>query len=340
MNISDIIEGFDSDSDGSESLSNFLSFYDNETPRKFAKLSEVKSESPQSSNLLESHATNSECKLPVSKEEPKSNTDFLDYQGVKLESLNTNKYFIDQDLFEDNIFVHCNDTLDEIEPSVDNFEIYNSSAIIDIKGNKGNSIRKAYHSETKRSISRRENNPLLEFYDDPSSSMKKGKKITQEKRVVRAHPKKEYYRVKLLRAWKKALRNSLNKRMKSEANEFELKFIKHGKKNYNILFDIGKTENGPLTEAQSRRINHKNEMERTFNNKYVQELFKCDVNRTSFELYVNSQFYGKSCEELNKEFFFMCCNDDVHNSLCQEKWERLRVFTFTKLLTSNLESSI
>ena len=341
----EVDEDYGSESDGTESISGFFSLYDCESPKKVSKLCEGKVESGQSSISSDKHHSNSKCQLPQTKEDQKFNSDFIVYQGVKLENLDTSRSFIDQDAFEDNNFAQYTKILDEIQPSIDgyrnNIKTYNDLEMSDIMGTEGNNnIRKAYHSETKKSMSRRENNPLLEFYDDPTSSMKKGKKNTGEKRVVRPHPKKEYYRVKLLRSWKKALRSKLKKRMRPEANEYEISFRKHGKMNYDVLCDIGETVSGPLTEAQTKRI-HKEEKEgeKTFNNKYVQELFKCDVKRASFILYVNGLFYEKKCEELNKLFFFMCCNDDEHTNLCQEKWERLRKFTCTKLINNNLETS-
>ena len=179
-------------------------------------------------------------------------------------------------------------------------------------------------------------NPLLNFIDNPNSSMKKSKK-SEIKINSRKCPKKEYYRIKLIRTWKKNLR----KIIKSEENNqiiFPIydPFYLHYFENKARLVSIANTKNGPQAKAKNKKISKSDSQEaKSFNNKFVAGMFMDQACLESFRLYVISEFKGKDCEELSNRFDFMCCKNNKHGKVCQDLWNKLMKFSLNSLLFCN-----
>jgi hypothetical protein len=195
----------------------------------------------------------------------------------------------------------------------------------DIEETKNNQIYPL--TEKLKSKNRSKNNPLLLFTDNPNSNMKKGK--NGEKKKTRDCPKKEYFRTKLIRSWKKTIRKLANP--KTTSSKAESLFQKHLKTNFSTLSQISCTASGPMTEAQSKREGNEKEA-KTYNNSYVFELFSDLIYRESFKLYIFSLFEGKTCKELCNRFYFNCCFNNSHSESCEEKWKVLKNFSFTDLI--------
>ena len=101
-------------------------------------------------------------------------------------------------------------------------------------------------------------NPLLRFVDNPKPRIKKSKQNFVGR--PRQYPKKEYYRTKLIRKYKKVIRKILkegNFLKIEDYNNLELtnafkKFEDFIKTNTIYLINLAKTETGPLTEGQTK----------------------------------------------------------------------------------------
>ena len=204
--------------------------------------------------------------------------------------------------------------------------------------NRDNSEANSYYrpfTENYRKKSKSKSNPLLAFIDNPNSNMKKGK--GGDKKLIRQCPKKEYYRTKLIRSWKKAIR--LLGKSNSSPSRAETLFQNHVNENFSILSEISATTKGPLTEAQTKRKDKKTESEaKTFNNSHVLELFSNGIYRESFVKYIHSLFEGKSQKNLCEKFFFNCCTDfshEKHNAECENLWKRLMIYSCTELIGFN-----
>lgn len=182
----------------------------------------------------------------------------------------------------------------------------------------------------------RPKNPLLNFIDNPNSSMKKSKK-SETKLNSRKCPKKEYYRIKLIRSWKKNLRKMI---ILEEREEIIFPvynhFYSHYFHNKVKLIPIADTHTGPLTEAQKKKIVKNYSIEaKSFNNKFVKEMFMNQIYLQSFRLYVISEFMDKDCEELIKRFDFMCCKKNKHGKECKDLWMQLKEYSLNDLLFCN-----
>ena len=186
--------------------------------------------------------------------------------------------------------------------------------------------------ESPKKRMRKSNNILQKFYDIPNSNMKKGKK--GPKKASRSYPKKEYFRTKLIRSWKRFIRNTLSNKL--EKNFISLAYsrafeyvIDHKER----LFIYALTENGPLTEGQGKRSkDQKVKQAKTFNNSYVKALFNDATAKESFVLYVESEFREKDCEDLIARFVFSCCTLAIHDKHCEEIWEELRKFSLGEMI--------
>lgn len=189
-----------------------------------------------------------------------------------------------------------------------------------------------HFTENLKKKNKPKNNPLLLFTDNPNSNMKKGK--GGEKKLIRQSPKKEYYRTKLIRSWKKAIR--LLKKPNPSLSLAESSFHNHLKENYSILSEISETTRGPLTEAQTKRKDKKTDTDaKTFNNSHVLNLFANQIYRESFVLYVNSLFEGKDPKNLCEKFLFNCCTNNSHNKECESLWKRLKIYSYSDLIGIN-----
>ena len=192
-----------------------------------------------------------------------------------------------------------------------------------------------------RSNKRCEKNPLLLFHDNPNSSMKKAKVKDAQKKKPRKDPKKENYRIKCIRKWKKYLR----KLGKNQKFKFMKNFKKHYQENRIELDKIASTKKDPKTKGKNseRKSKHK-----SYNNTYVERLFKKEGAKESFKLFIidyyeaKKRFYGDAgnqgerwCNTLCQKFEFDCCKPVLHNKDCELKWLRLIEYTYGGLILNN-----
>ena len=207
----------------------------------------------------------------------------------------------------------------------------------------------------KRSRSNKMNtkNTLLIFHDNPNSRMKNAKVKDAQKKKEREYPKKEYYRIKCIRKWKKYLR----KLRKNQKFEFMENFKKHYGECRKELDVLALTEKGPKTEAKNRRV----EMSqyKSYNNECVKILFQKNSSKESFKLFIIDYFEAKKrfsaeagnegennvdmfffdaekwCCELCQTFKFDCCKSVLHNKDCELKWLKLMEYTYSGLILNN-----
>ena len=188
-------------------------------------------------------------------------------------------------------------------------------------------------------------NPLLHM-KDTESKMKKPKKYNNSMR--RKYPKKEYYREKLIRNYKKSNRNKkltttncftiedeLNDDRISDENpesrEAVRAYTDYAETYYDALKAYSLTETGPLTEGKSKREKN-NSIAKSFNNTYCKEFIQNPIVKQGFELYIKAIYTGKSCEELCKYFQFRCCDNIVHDEICKQKWLNVEIYSYTNLI--------
>jgi hypothetical protein len=233
--------------------------------------------------------------------------------------------------------------IDEIEPTEENMgNPHFYTQIPEVRVNESREVFNNHNFYTNSKMStRRLYNPLLEFIDNPDSKMKKAKN-GKAKKKTRSSPKKEYYRTKLIRAWKKLLRKAEKFQFVDATRNPYLKyFLNHYQDNRILLEKIADTATGPKTEAQYRGENNKKQgIENTFNNKFVAQLFSVSVYLESFNLFVFSEFENRNEDELMKRFDFKCCFLGNHDGLCMIKWNKLLDFSLHELLFCNLKTEI
>lgn len=184
-------------------------------------------------------------------------------------------------------------------------------------------------------------NVLNEFLDMPK----------RPKKIPRKEPKKEYYRIKLIRGHKRALRalylrriptKTINKLVygKIEQQEAWSIFESHFFNNHSILQQLSSTANGPLTDGKSKlqRMHQKKTLirEKTFNNTYCEDYFSEFIVKESFILYIDYLCKGSTPKELCEKFGFFCCKGE-HNDECEIKWEKLCVYSKTSLCSSRID---
>ncbi|OMJ94450.1 hypothetical protein SteCoe_2351 [Stentor coeruleus] len=149
-------------------------------------------------------------------------------------------------------------------------------------------------------------------------------------------PKKEYIRTKLIRGHKRAQRQCFQKLKPDktihridENNKHQIKSWEDFKNNViafaDIVKEMSKTENGPLTDGKTKRILdaiNKN-APKTCNDEFVKDYFKSTYMRESFRLYINVIFAKQKPKELCERFGFNCCNRKNHFARCKEVWAML-----------------
>lgn len=234
--------------------------------------------------------------------------------------------------------------IDEQEP-MDTHDGYQSDTNNEITSTILNNSTKLNQKRRRERSQRKPKNPLLNFSDSPSNS-KIPRKGAAGKSNARVYPKKEYYRVKIMRNWKKNLR----KIAKGE----EVPFAKF-KANYNgggsrSLDRAASTVEGPGTEGKNRSDKKKSD-NKTNNNAYVRELFSNSVIIVSFKIFVIEYFEAfmkcidgcdriqhskecitNACLKLCNKFKFSCCKNADHSSNCLDLWLRLKQYTYTGLV--------
>ncbi|OMJ88458.1 hypothetical protein SteCoe_9586 [Stentor coeruleus] len=204
------------------------------------------------------------------------------------------------------------------------------------------------HYFSSKGESKRPPNILKNFIDIPKKSHKRGKvPIVRQ----REEPKKEYFRIKLIRGHKRALRfvflkegfpkttiNKVNKNNQNQIDAWNI-FQIFSLQNFDKLKTVSKTDNGPLTDGEANNIkrygkNYKDVIkgEKTFNNKFCDEYFADQAVSMSF-VYYSDVIFSNSIEELCAKFNFRCCVGTLyHNDQCKEKWESLSYYCKTQLV--------
>ncbi|OMJ90919.1 hypothetical protein SteCoe_6685 [Stentor coeruleus] len=192
---------------------------------------------------------------------------------------------------------------------------------------------------------KRRPNPLLKFYDDDQLLVKKSKRNpNKQNSKPRIHPKKSYFRIKLIRSFKKFLRTG----------KFNEKFEGRGKnqkaaikKSIEELKKYCKGESESRTEVKNIEENKdeftitaltKSELEtEAKNNKKVKEFFLKSKRRKAFKMYVDTIFLEKGPNKLAQLFGFNCCENKSlkHNHECDKKWEELQHFSYSELIGFN-----
>ena len=196
---------------------------------------------------------------------------------------------------------------------------------------------------------KRPKNPLMDFIDTPKPSKKKNSEPANK---PREHPKMEYYRIKLLRGQKRAIRGVYANRVpKTTINEVDMSneeqatawnvFCAYTLNQKVHLNRICSPASGPLTDGESHhQANHgkefkkllSNSNERTFNNNFCSRYFQDIATRDSFIFYIDVLFMGRTPQMLCKKFNFKCCNNSIHDDLCIEKWNNLKEYTKSILI--------
>lgn len=148
--------------------------------------------------------------------------------------------------------------------------------------------------------------------------------------------KKEYLRVQLIRAFKRALRQiSQGKKLpiKSKLHSFDPR-NQQALKIWNILKDfydrnkelqsICLTINGPKTDGKSmpKTIN----TQKSFNLKFCQNFFSLEIVRKCFSYYVELIFLPFEPKALCKKFNFLCCDEKHHSIDCLYKWDIMKKY--------------
>lgn len=181
--------------------------------------------------------------------------------------------------------------------------------------------------------------------DLPSSTIKPQNNQHEEcieNKTGRKYPKKEYYRTKMIRAWKNSL--------KKKGANFKLLLDHYSKSDKDVLDKAASTINGPATEGKYR-ADKKESKHKTFNNSHVIELFKSNATRESFEIFVGEYFealmncqlkcennqhsplcMSETYKRLEENFSFTCCMVSAHSPDCLKKWKDLEIYTYTGLI--------
>jgi hypothetical protein len=176
------------------------------------------------------------------------------------------------------------------------------------------------------------------------------KKVKKGKKSKSLEPKKEYYRVKLIRGHKRIIRDilenkkpptkTINKLKANCANQREAynKLFLFVRENWESLQFISSTSSGPLTDGECffRKVygdDYKEKVDgfRTFNNSFCDHYFSCPAVRESYELYVDYLYAGQTAKELGEKFEFICCSN-YSCSCLTKKWKRLQKYSKEKLI--------
>lgn len=147
-------------------------------------------------------------------------------------------------------------------------------------------------------------------------------------------PKREYFRTKLIRGHKRAIRHVLSKKIPTKtSNSVDI----NSKDQYTAwcifknfvnehkfeLEEISRTSNGPGTDGKCRRPS-KNASDKTFNDNFCSIYFKNPFVKTSFIQYIDFLFSEIDCDLLNKRFDLKCCKLSSHLTCCSENWLALK----------------
>ena len=166
-------------------------------------------------------------------------------------------------------------------------------------------------------------NPLLQFIDNPNSKMKVGKRKSQK---PRKKPKKDYYRMKLIRRFMKSLNIFFNRPddpINMIADDYNDFLSKNGKTlKYAIEVDLGLKLNRDSKNSSSRF---------TMNDTFCKKFFSDDMVFEGFKIFVE-RIFSDNEENLCKMFQFNCCEDRYHQKQCMDMWTILKIWTKSSLI--------
>ncbi|CAG9332021.1 unnamed protein product [Blepharisma stoltei] len=143
-------------------------------------------------------------------------------------------------------------------------------------------------------------------------------------------PKKEYLRCKLIRGFKRAIRQirknvlpskTLNRIRGNPYNALRVWQALAGcyEKYMTVLEPLSCTEKGPKTDGKLKKRIRGRYLEKSFNSTFCIEFFSHIGVRESFYYYVEFLFADLNPEVLCDKFDFMCCKG-FHSPECVEKW--------------------
>lgn len=149
--------------------------------------------------------------------------------------------------------------------------------------------------------------------------------------------KKEYLRVLVLRGFKRALRDVMDKvTPRKKVHGFDpgdrIASRKWGDfrtfvRRNNSLEALAPTENGPGTEGKAKKRSSAAQAEsKTFNDKFCRVFFTDSVVRTAFRLYLNVVFSHEDLEDLSHRFKFAATGANEEEKL--ESWRRLKAYLY------------
>jgi hypothetical protein len=198
---------------------------------------------------------------------------------------------------------------------------------------------------------KRKPNPLLNFYNNPQSKIKKPKKKTLDQQ--RKYPKKEYYRCKLIRQCKKSIRRVIDLKPAVKFNVSNYPEKKTHIEDFNniiinnktILFKIAQTKEGPIVDSKIKlkkelgdEFKSKVNKAKTYNNTYCKEKLG-GIFKQAFIYFVNIIFAGGDCKQLFEYFDFSCCESTIHDDTCLSRWNELKDYTCSELIPETISDT-
>lgn len=157
------------------------------------------------------------------------------------------------------------------------------------------------------------------------------------RKIKTGPPKKEFFRIQLIRALKKSIRQLCANKMPTAAihkvdmnNERQKQYWEELSSFYTLHKDeldrMSKTTQGPVTDGKTkRRRNALKKDPRSYNNGYCKAFFSSATVRA-----YNKKFcalvYSASPSEMCKKIKAKCCGADEHTGNCEEVWERVHQY--------------
>jgi hypothetical protein len=174
---------------------------------------------------------------------------------------------------------------------------------------------------TTTQLSRKEEkNPLLLFTDNPDVKMKVSKR--KDKQQIRKHPKKSYYRMKIVRNFVKELGNIYFPR-KNQVDSMIVGDLQEYAKKYEGC--IRKFIEGKKLSFK-RSSGNSGTGSVQMNDAFFNDFFSDFIVKEGFQIFVHN-YFKDSIESLSKHLGFACCKETLHLSACKEKWLVLEIWT-------------
>lgn len=146
-------------------------------------------------------------------------------------------------------------------------------------------------------------------------------------------PKKEYLRCKVIRAYKRAIRQAIEKKIpKNKLHEVIIsnlesrkaweRFCEHCESDKEYFGEISKTEKGPKTDGKSKRVEESTS--KSFNDTYCADFFRPPKVREFYQLFLGVVFSVPTCKILSKKFELSHCQKICID--CHRKWDILKKY--------------